>query len=115
MGGRSEYKDKIFSDKVQKLEKIAKGNWIDLRASENIEMKQGEFKLIPLGIAIELPRGYEAHVVPRSSTFKNFGLIQVNHQGVIDGPDRETGEGGYCGMMTSGLSQCMQCETQQSI
>ncbi len=90
-------KIKYFTDKVQKLEKIAKGNWIDLRAAENIVMKKGEFKLIPLGIAVELPRGYEAHVVPRSSTFKNFGLIQVNHQGVIDGPDRETGEGGYRG------------------
>ncbi len=90
-------KIKYFTDKVQKLEKISKGNWIDLRASEDVEMKRGEFKLIPLGIAVELPRGYEAHVVPRSSTFKNFGLIQVNHQGVIDGPDRETGEGGYCG------------------
>ena len=77
-------KIKYFTDKVQKLEKISKGNWIDLRASEEVKMKQGEFRLIPLGIAVELPRGYEAHVVPRSSTFKNFGLIQVNHQGVID-------------------------------
>ncbi len=65
-------KIKYFTDKVQKLEKISKGNWIDLRASEDVEMKQGEFKLIPLGIAVELPRGYEAHVVPRSSTFKNL-------------------------------------------
>ena len=88
-------KVKYFTDKIQKLEKIAKGNWVDLRASEDVEMKQGEFRLIPLGIAVELPKGYEAHVVPRSSTFKNFGLIQVNHQGVIDGPDRKTGEGGY--------------------
>ena len=77
-------KIKYFTDKVQKLEKIVKGNWIDLRASEDVEMKQGEFKLIPLGIAIELPKGYEAHIVPRSSTFKNFGIIQTNHQGVID-------------------------------
>jgi len=90
-------KVKYFTDKVQKLEKISKGNWIDLRAAEDVEMKQGEFKLIPLGIAMELPRGYEAHIVPRSSTFKNFGIIQVNHMGVIDGPDRVTGEGGYCG------------------
>ena len=90
-------KIKYFTDKVQKLEKITKGNWIDLRAAEDVVFQKGEFKLIPLGIAMELPRGYEAHVVPRSSTYKNFGLIQVNHQGVIDGPDRETGEGGYCG------------------
>ena len=52
-------------------------------------MKKGEFCLIPLGVAMELPKGYEAHVVPRSSTFKNFGIIQTNHQGVIDAS--------YCG------------------
>ena len=51
-------KIKYFTDKVQKLEKIAKGNWIDLRASEDVVMKKGEFKLIPLGIAMEIPRGY---------------------------------------------------------
>ncbi len=90
-------KIKYFNDKLEKLTKITKGNWIDLRAAEDVTLKAGEFKLIPLGIAMELPRGYEAHVVPRSSTFKNFGIIQTNHQGVIDGPDRETGEGGYCG------------------
>ena len=90
-------KVKYFNDKVQKLEKITKGNWIDLRAAEDITMKAGEYRLIPLGIAMELPKGYEAHVVPRSSTFKNYGIIQTNHQGVIDGPDRLTGEGGYCG------------------
>ena len=80
-----------------KSRKNYQGNWIDLRAAEDVALKAGEFKLIPLGIAMELPRGYEAHVVPRSSTFKNYGIIQVNHQGVVDGPDRETGEGGYCG------------------
>ena len=46
---------------------------------------------------MELPRGYEAHVAPRSSTFKNFGILQVNSVGVVDGPDPLTGEGGYCG------------------
>lgn len=90
-------KIKYFSSEIQKLEKITKGNWIDLRAAQDVILKKGEFKLIPLGIAMELPKGYEAHVVPRSSTFKNFGIIQTNHQGVIDGPDRITGEGGYCG------------------
>lgn len=90
-------KIKYFSSEIQKMEKITKGNWIDLRAAQNVSLKKGEFKLIPLGVAMELPRGYEAHVVPRSSTFKNFGIIQTNHQGVIDGPDRITGEGGYCG------------------
>lgn len=76
---------KYFSDKIDKLEYIdGKSDWIDLRAAEDVVLKKGEFKLIPLGIGIRLPKGYEAHVVPRSSTFKNFGLIQTNHQGVID-------------------------------
>ena len=76
---------KYFSDKIDKLEYIdGKSDWIDLRASEEVEFKSGEFKLIPLGIGIRLPKGYEAHVVPRSSTFKNYGLIQANHMGVID-------------------------------
>ena len=76
---------KYFSDKIEKLDYIdGKSDWIDLRASEEVELKAGEFKLIPLGVAMELPKGYEAHVVPRSSTFKNFGVIQTNHCGVID-------------------------------
>lgn len=90
-------KIKYFNENVQRLEKITKGNWIDLRAAEDVCIKKGEFKLIPLGVAMELPAGYEAHLVPRSSTYKNFGIIQTNHQGVIDGPNRETGTGGYCG------------------
>lgn len=78
-------KIKYFSDKIEKLTYIdGKSDWIDLRAAENMILKKGEFKLIPLGVAMELPKGYEAHVVPRSSTFKNFGIIQTNHQGVID-------------------------------
>ncbi|MCH5253441.1 MAG: dUTP diphosphatase [Lachnospiraceae bacterium] len=78
-------KIKYFTDKIEKLTYIdGKSDWIDLRAAEEISLKKGEFKLIPLGVAMELPRGYEAHVVPRSSTFKNFGIIQTNHQGVID-------------------------------
>lgn len=78
-------KIKYFSDEIYKLSYIAgKSDWIDLRAAENIDMKAGEFKLIPLGVAMELPKGYEAHIVPRSSTFKNYGIIQTNHQGVVD-------------------------------
>ena len=78
-------KIKYFTDKIEKLTYIdGKSDWIDLRAAEDVVMKKGEFKLIPLGVAMELPRGYEAHVVPRSSTYKNFGIIQTNHQGVID-------------------------------
>ena len=61
-----------------------KSDWIDLRCAETVEIKKDEFKLIPLGIAIKLPEGYEAHIVPRSSTYKNFGIIQTNHMGVVD-------------------------------
>lgn len=78
-------KIKYFTDKIEKLTHIGgKSDWIDLRAADDVELKAGEFKLIPLGVAMELPRGYEAHVVPRSSTYKNFGIIQTNHMGVID-------------------------------
>ena len=78
-------KIKYFTDKIEKLTYIdGKSDWVDLRAAEDVSLKAGEFKLIPLGVGMELPKGYEAHVVPRSSTFKNFGIIQTNHQGVID-------------------------------
>lgn len=85
-----EIKIKYFSDKIERLRYIdGKSDWIDLRAAEEVTLKAGEFKLIPLGVAMQLPQGYEAHVVPRSSTFKNFGVLQTNSMGVID----ET----YCG------------------
>ena len=75
---------KYFSDQIEKLTYIEnKSDWIDLRAAAEVSLKKGEFALIPLGVAMELPAGYEAHVVPRSSTFKNFGVIQTNHMGVI--------------------------------
>ena len=76
---------KYFTDKIEKLCYFdGKSDWIDLRAAEDVTLEAGEFKLIPLGVAMQLPKGYEAHIVPRSSTFKNFGIIQTNHQGVID-------------------------------
>lgn len=78
-------KIKYFNDKLEKLTYIdEKSDWIDLRAAEDVDLKKGEFKLIPLGVAMQLPEGYEAHIVPRSSTFKNFGIMQTNHQGVVD-------------------------------
>ena len=77
-------KIKYLTDKIDKIKKIAVGDWIDLRAAEDVVLKAGEFKLIPLGVAMQLPKGYEAHIVPRSSTYKNFGIIQTNHQAVID-------------------------------
>lgn len=69
--------------------KISVGDWIDLRVAEDIVMEIGEYKLLPLGVAMELPKGYEAIVAPRSSTFKKYGIILVNGIGIID----ET----YCG------------------
>ena len=74
-----------LKDKIKKLEYIdGKSDWIDLRAAERVELKQGEFKLIHLGVAMELPKGYEAHICPRSSTYKNFGIIQANSMGIVD-------------------------------
>lgn len=75
---------KYFDKEIDKIEKIPNGEWVDLRAAETVEMKAGEFKLIPLGIGMILPAGYEANIVPRSSTFKHFGVIQTNCFGVID-------------------------------
>ncbi|NBH33948.1 deoxyuridine 5'-triphosphate nucleotidohydrolase [Clostridiaceae bacterium] len=78
-------KIRYFHPWMEKLSYVdGKSDWIDLRSAEDVAMKAGEFRLIPLGIAMELPAGYEAHVVPRSSTYKNFGIIQTNHMGVID-------------------------------
>ena len=77
-------KIKYFNDQLEKIQKITQGDWIDLRSSIDCELKTGEFKLLPLGIAMELPEGYEAYIVPRGSTFKNFGVIQTNHKGVVD-------------------------------
>ncbi len=80
-----EIRIKYFTEEIDKLEYIdGKSDWIDLRASEDVELKAGEFRLIPLGVAMELPKGYEAHLVPRSSTFKNYGIIQTNSCGIID-------------------------------
>ncbi len=79
-----EIKVKYFTD-IEPIQFIeGKSDWYDLRASEDVEMKAGEFKLIKLGIAIQLPKGYEAIMAPRSSTFKNFGILQTNSIGVID-------------------------------
>ena len=74
-----------FTDQIEKLRYIdGKSDWIDLRAAQTVQLKAGEFKLIPLGVSMKLPAGYEAHVVPRSSTFKNYGILQANSVGIID-------------------------------
>lgn len=73
------------SDKIEKLRFImGKSDWVDLRAAERLELKAGEFGLINLGVSMRLPDGYEAHMAPRSSTFKNWGILQVNGVAVID-------------------------------
>ena len=77
-------KIKYHNPNIDKIEKISTGDWIDLRSAETVELKAGEFKLISLGVSMKLPEGYEAHVVPRSSTFKNFGITQTNNIGIID-------------------------------
>lgn len=69
---------------VQKIEKLEVGDWIDLRAAEDVDMKAGEYKMFPLGVAMQLPKGYEAIVAPRSSTFKKYSIILVNSFGIID-------------------------------
>lgn len=65
------------------------GDWIDLRTAEDVTMKQGDFKIISLGVSMKLPPGCEANVVPRSSTFKTWGVLQTNSMGIIDNT--------YCG------------------
>ena len=78
-------KIRYFSDEIERLRYIdGKSDWIDLRCAERTELKAGDFALIPLGVAMELPECYEAHVVPRSSTFKTWGIIQTNSMGIID-------------------------------
>ena len=81
---------KYHSDKIDKLEYIAgKSDWIDLRSAEDVALRAGEFRLICLGISVRLPEGYEMLIAPRSSTFRNSGILQTNGVGVVD----ET----YCG------------------
>ena len=80
-----EIKVKYFVDGIDELCYVAgKSDWIDLHAAEDVTLKAGEFRLIPLGVAIALPEGYEAQIVPRSSTFKNYGILQTNSMGVVD-------------------------------
>lgn len=77
-------KIRYTSDDLPRLKAISKGDWIDMYASETVHMKKGEFALIPLGVAMKLPEGYEAHLAPRSSTFKKWHIIQTNSIGIID-------------------------------
>lgn len=78
-----------YHNDILPIDMFDNGDWIDLRAAEDVEMETGDFRLISLGVSMKLPEGYEAHVVPRSSTYKHWGIIQANHMGVIDNS--------YCG------------------
>ena len=78
-----------YFDNAKELNMIEKGNWCDLYANKDMFIPEGEKMMIPLGVAMQLPEGYEAHVIPRSSTFKTWGIIQTNHIGIIDNS--------YCG------------------
>lgn len=78
------YHDDFPGESLEKIEVIDQGDWIDLRTAEDVTLKAGEFKLISLGVSMKLPEGYEAHIVPRSSTFIKHGILQANHFGVID-------------------------------
>ena len=77
-------KIKYHNDELVRIGKIDAGDWVDLRAAEAVEMKAGEHRLISLGVSMKLPEGFEAHVAPRSSTFKNWGILMTNSVGVID-------------------------------
>lgn len=76
-------KIKYFRD-IEPIQKFENGDWIDLRSGIDIDLKAGDQVLIPLGVGMILPEGYEAHIVPRSSTLKKFGIIQGNHMGIVD-------------------------------
>ena len=80
---------KYFSKNILPIVFNSKGDWIDLRSADTIVLKKGDFALIPLGVGMKLPKGYEAHIAPRSSTFKNWGILQTNSVAVIDNS--------YCG------------------
>ena len=78
-----------FSDDLPRLQKTGKGDWIDLYAAQTMQLRAGDFALIPLGVSMQLPEGYEARTAPRSSTFRRWGILQANSVGVIDNS--------YCG------------------
>ena len=73
-----------YFDEACKIAQVNNSDWIDLRSAIDYCGYSGEYKLIPLGVAMQFPKGYEAHVIPRSSSFKNYGFVQTNSMGLID-------------------------------
>lgn len=90
------YHDDYDGPPLEKLEKISIGDWIDLRAAKDIYLGAGDFRIIPLGVSMKLPDGYEAHIAPRSSTFKKWGILQTNGIGIVD--NSYSGDGDVWGM-----------------
>lgn len=84
-----EIKIKYHDPELPKLQAIVNGDWIDMYAAETVALNAGEFGIIPLGVSMKLPEGYEAHLAPRSSTYKKWSILMANSVGVIDNS--------YCG------------------
>ncbi|MDD4308403.1 MAG: deoxyuridine 5'-triphosphate nucleotidohydrolase [Thermoplasmata archaeon] len=76
-------KIKYHSD-IDKIQPISIGNWVDLRIDSDVMLMKGESAILSLGVSMKLPKGFEAHIAPRSSTFKNWGIIQTNGIGIVD-------------------------------
>lgn len=102
---------KYHDKELEKIEKIAVGNWIDLRAAQTVELHAGEFRIISLGVSMKLPEGYEAHIVPRSSTFKKWGIVQANHMGVID--NSYCGDNDVWGMPVIAMRETVICKNER--
>ena len=76
---------KYFSEDLERIKKVQIGDWIDLRAAETVELRKGQHYYIPLGVAMELPEGYEAWLTSRSSMAKTFKIVHCDDMGIIDG------------------------------
>lgn len=74
---------------IDHIQQVDGSDWIDLRSAEDVYLEEGQYKRINLGISMQLPDGYEAHILPRSSTFERYGILLVNGMGIIDNS--------YCG------------------
>src|SRR5574344_1309943 len=77
------YHKELYPD-MQEIEANEKGDFIDLRAVADVTLKQFEYAEISLGISMMLSGGFSAILMPRSSTFKKYGIIQSNSVGLID-------------------------------
>lgn len=102
-----------YFEGATKLKKITKGNWIDVYANKDMFIPLNERAMIPLGFALELTQGWEAHLAPRSSTFKTWGIIQTNSVGCID--DTFIGDNDQWHMPVYCLQNKLNLENENSI